>query len=70
MCPWHLDNTLLTLWHVFLVSVLFNWVLSCIIFHCFMLIIKHYHTPKQGIIEFNPKIKLNHNFDKRLPLSN
>ena len=27
MCPWHLDNTLLTLWHVFLVSVLFNWVL-------------------------------------------
>ena len=31
------------------------------IFHCFKLIIIHYHTTKQREIKFKPRIKLNHN---------
>ena len=31
------------------------------IFLCFKLIIIHYHTPKQSIIKFKPRMKLNHN---------
>ena len=32
---------------------------------CFKLIIIYYHAPKQREIKFKPKIKLNHNIDKR-----
>ena len=40
----------------------FNFILGLnLIFFCFKLIVKHYHTQKQKKIKFKPGIKLNHN---------
>ena len=40
----------------------FNFILGLnFIFHCFKLIIIHYHTQKQWKIKFKPRTKLNHN---------
>ena len=40
----------------------FNFILGLnSIFHCFKLIIVHYHTQEQREIKFKPRIKLNHN---------
>ena len=36
---------------------------------CFKLIIIYYHAPKQREIKFKPRIKLNHNIDKRCHVS-
>ena len=40
----------------------FNFMLGLnFIFHCFKLIIIHYHTQTQREIKFKPRTKLNHN---------
>ena len=40
----------------------FNFILGLnFLFFCFKIIIIHYHTQKQKIIKFKPRIELNHN---------
>ena len=52
---------------IYLVVLFYPWFKF--LFFCFKIIIIHYHTQKQKIIKFKPKIKLNHNIYNSLKLN-
>ena len=53
--------------YVYYVVVRFNFILGLnFIFFCFKLIIIHYHTQKQRIREFKPRIKLSQHIHLQL----